>query len=68
MVEVDTVTPTFRVERGHADDEELAAVAVVLCALLAGREDEAGDAEPPEVPPWRPERPVEGYCSPYSWR
>ncbi|PZT71634.1 MULTISPECIES: acyl-CoA carboxylase subunit epsilon [unclassified Streptomyces] len=68
MGDFDTVMPAFRVERGHADDEELAAVAVVLCVLLAGREDEAGDAELPEVPPWRPERPLESYCSPYSWR
>ncbi|THA70023.1 acyl-CoA carboxylase subunit epsilon [Streptomyces sp. A0958] len=68
MVDFDTVRPTFRVERGQADDEELVAVTVVLCSLLAGQEEESGDGELPEVPPWRPERPLVGYRSPYSWR
>ncbi|MFJ5549833.1 acyl-CoA carboxylase subunit epsilon [Streptomyces sp. NPDC093225] len=68
MVEIDTAWPTFRVERGSASDEELAAVTVVLCSLLAARDEEAGDDQSPDAPLWRPERPSAGYRSPYSWR
>jgi hypothetical protein len=67
MVDPDGGMLEFRVVRGRADDEELAAVTVVLCSLLAGRGAEGGD-EPPGVPPWRPERPVAAYRSPYNWR
>lgn len=69
----------LRIVRGAAGEEELAAVTVVLCAVLAARcEDAAGDAPevPPggaqgmaaDVPPWRPERSAAAYRSPYSWR
>ncbi|MEU0403968.1 acyl-CoA carboxylase subunit epsilon [Streptomyces sp. NPDC006197] len=60
--------PTLRVERGRASDEELAAVTVVLCSLLAGRDEESGDVQSPEVPRWDPERVGAVYRSPYSWR
>ncbi|WP_329241007.1 acyl-CoA carboxylase subunit epsilon [Streptomyces sp. NBC_01478] len=33
----------FRVERGRASREELAALCAVLCAVLAARADDGGD-------------------------
>ncbi|MEU2796374.1 acyl-CoA carboxylase subunit epsilon [Streptomyces sp. NPDC006863] len=70
MGDFDTV-PVFRVEHGRASDEELAAVAVVLCSLLAGRDEGksgSGDARSPETPLWAPARAGAVYRSPYSWR
>ncbi|MCX4696853.1 acyl-CoA carboxylase subunit epsilon [Streptomyces sp. NBC_01408] len=58
----------LRVERGRASDEELAAVTVVLCSVLAGRSEEWGEGEPPDAPSWRPERASTAYRSPFSWR
>ncbi|MFE5399305.1 acyl-CoA carboxylase subunit epsilon [Streptomyces sp. NPDC056568] len=69
----------LRIVRGVAGEEELAAVTVVLCAVLAARcDDGAGEAPgaPPggadgpaaDVPPWRPERSAASYRSPYNWR
>ncbi|MEU9394591.1 acyl-CoA carboxylase subunit epsilon [Streptomyces sp. NPDC048324] len=72
----------LRVERGRADVEELAAVAVVLCAVLAGRQAAAGAPEPepepgpgpgpeplPVVPSWRRLGLVGGqWRSPHCWR
>ncbi|WP_256106173.1 acyl-CoA carboxylase subunit epsilon [Streptomyces sp. ODS05-4] len=62
----------LRVERGHADERELAALALVLCSLLA-----AGKAAEPTAPApggeqsavsWaRPERMLP-YRAPGSWR
>ncbi|MGW2835920.1 acyl-CoA carboxylase epsilon subunit [Streptomyces sp. NPDC001286] len=70
----------LRVERGRADDDELAAVAVVLCSVLAGRQA-AADAQEQEqeqeqegeesavVPSWRrPGRPGGPWRSPHCWR
>ncbi|MGW8066207.1 acyl-CoA carboxylase epsilon subunit [Streptomyces ziwulingensis] len=57
----------LRIERGEAGEEELAAVAVVLCAVLAARPEGGGDA-PPRIPSWRGERFGVLYRSPYSWR
>ncbi|MGW2618434.1 acyl-CoA carboxylase subunit epsilon [Streptomyces sp. NPDC001500] len=65
------VTPlALRVERGRADDDELAAVAVVLCSVLAGRAEATRRQEPlPDVPPWRrPERAGVQWRSPFCWR
>ncbi|MER7930016.1 acyl-CoA carboxylase epsilon subunit [Streptomyces sp. NPDC096057] len=61
----------FRVERGRASREELAAVCAVLCAVLAARGQEPGDgagdgAEPGEV--WSPERTAASYRPPRAWR
>ncbi|MEU6422825.1 acyl-CoA carboxylase subunit epsilon [Streptomyces spiralis] len=59
----------LRIERGRADEEELAALAVVLCSLLAGREAADTGQEPPGVPSWRrPEHSGAVYRSPYCWR
>lgn len=73
MGEADVAPLALRVERGRAEDDELAAVAVVLCSVLAGRA--AADAQEPEpeplpaVPSWR--RPgISGaqWRSPHCWR
>ncbi|MCF3136757.1 MULTISPECIES: acyl-CoA carboxylase subunit epsilon [Streptomyces] len=58
----------LRIERGRATDVELAAVAIVLCAMLAGRGESDGDEQKPNVPLWRPERDAAAYRSPYNWR
>ncbi|OAH10887.1 acyl-CoA carboxylase subunit epsilon [Streptomyces jeddahensis] len=59
----------LRIERGRADEEELAAVTVVLCSVLAGRDAADDGQEPPDVPSWRqPERSGAAYRSPYCWR
>ncbi|MFF4044696.1 MULTISPECIES: acyl-CoA carboxylase subunit epsilon [unclassified Streptomyces] len=68
MGDFDTGKLAFRVERGRASDEELAAVTVVLCSVLAGRDAEGDDVESPDVPLWQPERSSAVYRSPYSWR
>ncbi|MER7779665.1 acyl-CoA carboxylase subunit epsilon [Streptomyces sp. NPDC096191] len=59
----------LRIERGRADEEELAALTAVLFAVLTGRNAETAVQEPPGVPPWpRPERSGSVYRSPYCWR
>ncbi|MFJ6837285.1 acyl-CoA carboxylase subunit epsilon [Streptomyces sp. NPDC091209] len=70
MGEADVTPLALRVERGRADDDELAAVAVVLCSLLAGRTAVTGEQEPlPAVPSWRsPRGPGSEWRSPYGWR
>ncbi|NEB13865.1 acyl-CoA carboxylase subunit epsilon [Streptomyces coelicoflavus] len=67
MAEPDSAHHELRIERGHAGEEELAALTAVLCSILAGQEDEGEDASP-DAPSWRPERPAGTYRSPYSWR
>ncbi|MGW3137496.1 acyl-CoA carboxylase epsilon subunit [Streptomyces sp. NPDC001139] len=77
MGEVGVPVLALRVERGRADVEELAAVAVVLCSVLAGRQA-AGAPEPePElelellsvVPSWRRPGLVGGqWRFPHCWR
>lgn len=70
----DAAPLALRVERGRADDDELAAVAVVLCSVLAGRQAAAGGPEPAQelpaaVPSWRrPGRLGGQWRSPHCWR
>ncbi|WP_406840982.1 acyl-CoA carboxylase subunit epsilon [Streptomyces sp. AHU1] len=70
MGEADAPPLALRVERGRADDDELAAVAVVLCSLLAGRTAVTGEQQPPPaVPSWRrPGAPGGGWRSPCGRR
>ncbi|MEU8654922.1 acyl-CoA carboxylase subunit epsilon [Streptomyces sp. NPDC048737] len=70
MGEADVTPLALRVERGRADDDELAAVAVVLCSVLAGRTAGTHGQEPlPVVPSWRrPGRAGTEWRSPYCWR
>ncbi|MER5453130.1 acyl-CoA carboxylase epsilon subunit [Streptomyces sp. NPDC002764] len=73
MGERDVVPFALRVERGRADDDELAAVAVVLCSVLAGRTAAARGQqereEPAAAPSWRrPAIPGSTWRSPYGRR
>ncbi|MFF9626500.1 acyl-CoA carboxylase subunit epsilon [Streptomyces griseosporeus] len=64
-----SATPLVRVERGHASDDELAALTVVLLSRTTAP-DPAPAARPaaPAVPLWdRPERNAP-YRPPVSWR
>ncbi|MGG7569677.1 acyl-CoA carboxylase subunit epsilon [Streptomyces sirii] len=47
---VEPAALSLRIERGHAEPEELAAIAVVLCAQLAGLHALAADAPAEERP------------------
>lgn len=67
MVESDTGKFALRIERGSVSEEELAALTVVLCSVMAQR-DEADGEELPDVPLWRRERSGAAYRSPYHWR
>ncbi|MFD7094537.1 acyl-CoA carboxylase subunit epsilon [Streptomyces xanthophaeus] len=58
----------LRIERGWASDEELAAVTVVLCSVLAGRGGEQDVPEPQDAPLWRSEQATAAYRSPHNWR
>jgi hypothetical protein len=61
--------PALRIERGRADEEELAALTAVLFAVAAGRAAEAAERERPDAPSWRPpECAGSSYRSPYCWR
>ncbi|MGW7265914.1 acyl-CoA carboxylase subunit epsilon [Streptomyces sp. NPDC054842] len=69
MGERNSAGTALRVVRGTAGEEELAAVAVVLGALLSGRE--RGDDHPKEEPGtarWRQDGSQGAYRSPHSWR
>ncbi|WP_217249289.1 acyl-CoA carboxylase subunit epsilon [Streptomyces sp. AC602_WCS936] len=69
MGEPDASGLALRIERGRAGEAELAAVAVVLCSVLAGRRAAEHGEGTPDVPSWRrPERSAAAYRSPYSWR
>ncbi|MET9857282.1 acyl-CoA carboxylase subunit epsilon [Streptomyces sp. NPDC006450] len=67
MVESDTGKFALRIERGSVSEEELAALTVVLCSVMAQR-DEVDGEELPDVPLWRRERSSAAYRSPYHWR
>ncbi|MER6210848.1 acyl-CoA carboxylase epsilon subunit [Streptomyces sp. NPDC001642] len=61
----------FRVERGRASREELAALCAVLCAVLAARGEEPGeegDGGPGAGDVWSPERTAPAYRPPRAWR
>ncbi|MGW1537064.1 acyl-CoA carboxylase subunit epsilon [Streptomyces aureus] len=73
MGEADAAPLALRIERGRADDDELAALTVVLCSLLAGRRAHSGEAGEPQVPAavpsWRrPQVLGSQWRSPHGWR
>ncbi|MEW2393545.1 acyl-CoA carboxylase subunit epsilon [Streptomyces venezuelae] len=69
MDATDGGTALLRVERGRASDEELAAVAVTLFSLVAGRPvGEAHSGPPRRVEAWRPLESARAYRAPHSWR
>ncbi len=56
-----------RVERGHAEPEELAAVTAVLLARAAARGREEAGA-PRTVAHWRRLERAPGFYAPHSWQ
>ncbi|MEV0184361.1 acyl-CoA carboxylase subunit epsilon [Streptomyces sp. NPDC050625] len=65
MSDSDRAQPALRIERGHASDEELAALTVVLLALCAeAQESEAG--RPVNGSRWW--RRPHSYRAPRSWQ
>ncbi|WP_055569883.1 acyl-CoA carboxylase epsilon subunit [Streptomyces atriruber] len=63
-------TALLRIERGQASDEELAALAVTLLSLAAGRPPGGpgtGTARRP-ADAWRPPEHARAYRAPHSWR
>ncbi|MFF8632025.1 acyl-CoA carboxylase subunit epsilon [Streptomyces werraensis] len=59
----------LRIERGSADEDELAAVVLVLCSVLAGRGGaDAGRVSSGAPSRRRPQWPPVTYRSPRSWQ
>ncbi|MEV8589786.1 acyl-CoA carboxylase subunit epsilon [Streptomyces sp. NPDC051180] len=59
----------LRVEKGHADPEELAAITAVLLARAAARpEDAATDHHARTTAGWRRLEREHGFRAPHSWR
>ncbi|APE24109.1 MULTISPECIES: acyl-CoA carboxylase subunit epsilon [Streptomyces] len=60
----------LRVEKGHADPEELAAITAVLLARAASRSDEgaASDHRGRTTAGWRRLEREHGFRAPHSWR
>ncbi|MGW8970654.1 hypothetical protein [Streptomyces platensis] len=57
----------LRIEKGHAEPEEIAAISVVLCAQLAALHALAADAPPAEPPPGRRPAPHRSACWSGCW-
>lgn len=57
----------LRIEKGHAEPEEIAAISVVLCAQLAGLHALAEDDRPAEPPPGRRHPPHRSACWSGCW-
>ncbi|MGQ5640838.1 MULTISPECIES: acyl-CoA carboxylase epsilon subunit [unclassified Streptomyces] len=66
MGDRDRVEPAVRVERGRADEAELAALTAVLLALRAAGRTKQGHEEPFRALRWW--RRPEAYQAPHSWR
>ncbi|WRZ87682.1 acyl-CoA carboxylase subunit epsilon [Streptomyces sp. NBC_01007] len=65
MNESDSGALALRIERGHASEEELAALTVVLLALRGGRAEERGAASVKASRWWRG---AAAYSAPRSWQ
>jgi hypothetical protein len=61
----DSGAPALRIERGHASDEELAALTVVLLALRGGRAEEHDGTSVKTSRWWRG---AAAYSAPRSWQ
>ncbi|MGA5562021.1 acyl-CoA carboxylase epsilon subunit [Streptomyces platensis] len=57
----------LRIEKGHAEPEEIAAISVVLCAQLAGLHALAEDGPPTQPPPGRRHPPHRSACWSGCW-
>ncbi|MGV9941055.1 acyl-CoA carboxylase epsilon subunit [Streptomyces sp. NPDC003401] len=67
------IADAVRVERGSADEAELAVVTVVLMAALAGQRAHPDGharhtAPPPSAAPWHRWDRLAAYQPPHSWR
>jgi len=60
------VEPAVRIERGQADEAELAALTAVLLALRAAQKTKQGHEEPFSGLRWW--RRPEAYQAPHGWR
>ncbi|MFF9194715.1 acyl-CoA carboxylase subunit epsilon [Streptomyces sp. NPDC014779] len=58
----------LRVEKGHADPEELAAITAVLLARAAATPDEPAAHHRPRTAGWRRLERESGFRAPHSWR
>jgi hypothetical protein len=63
---VTTPANLLRVEKGHADPEELAAITAVLLARAAAQPAEAHDGR--STAGWRRLEREHGFRAPHSWR
>ncbi|MFI9834923.1 acyl-CoA carboxylase subunit epsilon [Streptomyces sp. NPDC051913] len=59
-------TPDIRVEKGHADPEEVAAITAVLLARAAAQPAETPDRRRPKAG-WRRLEREGGFRAPHSW-
>jgi hypothetical protein len=61
--------PDIRVEKGHAEPEEVAALTAILLARAAARPDEIAPAHHGRVRAgWRRLERESGFRAPHSWR
>ncbi|KUN79583.1 MULTISPECIES: acyl-CoA carboxylase subunit epsilon [Streptomyces] len=62
-------TPDIRVEKGHAEPEEVAAITAILLARAAARTSEPTQAHRPHRKAgWRRLERENGFRAPHSWR
>ncbi|MFF5187156.1 acyl-CoA carboxylase subunit epsilon [Streptomyces sp. NPDC000345] len=62
-------TPDIRVEKGHAEPEEVAAITAILLARAAARTSEPVQAHRPHRKAgWRRLEREGGFRAPHSWR
>ncbi|MTE21152.1 acyl-CoA carboxylase subunit epsilon [Streptomyces sp. TRM43335] len=64
------VTDVVRVEKGHASEEELAAVTALLLARAAAHRTRSAPAARPgrSTAPWRRLERTAGFRAPHSWQ
>ncbi|MFF4804556.1 acyl-CoA carboxylase subunit epsilon [Streptomyces sp. NPDC001351] len=60
-------TPDIRVEKGHAEPEEVAAITAVLLARAAAAPSEAQPHHPRPKAGWRRLEREGGFRAPHSW-
>ncbi|MDH6219369.1 acyl-CoA carboxylase subunit epsilon [Streptomyces pseudovenezuelae] len=61
-------TPDIRVEKGHAEPEEVAAITAVLLARAAAQPADPADSAPPKPKAgWRRLEREGGFRAPHSW-
>ncbi|MFC7310627.1 acyl-CoA carboxylase subunit epsilon [Streptomyces monticola] len=61
-------TPHVRVEKGHAEPEELAALTAFLMARAAAYAQAPSERPDPAKAGWRRLERVPGYKAPHSWQ